>query len=561
MDRGRREVQGTRKTGETFPVEINVSESRLRSQKLFISYIRDISQRKITERALIDARDAAQQADRTKSQFLSVMSHEMRTPLNGLLGVLDVLRRTRLTSRQRHHVDVASASGELLLEHVNEALDITRIEAGVLAISQQPFNFCEALNRVYSVLLPLASEKNLSLTLDCQKDLDMNFLGDRGRLGQIVTNLIGNAIKFTPEGEIRLQATAIHGADHSLITISVKDTGPGIPQDFREKIFEDFVVLNESVGRQARGDGLGLPIARKIARHMGGDLTVRSVEGEGSTFTLTVPLQRGGPSSSVVEPEPSEARTNRRESILVVEDNAINRLVLKEMLLGLEKDVTEASNGQEALRIATQRKFDLIIMDISMPELDGIETTRRLRRDMGPNADTFILGLTAYGREEYRGQAEDAGMNEFETKPIRFDTLSRFLEGLQSRQLEPAENAGLIDHEIADELRDVLGEARFDSTLNALFSDLDNCLEWFAMQRTEEDLKAAAERAHKLRGGASMMGFVGLVEALDLVMRSASDADAPEFSRGLEILKSRGVQVRNEMELRRAHAPQADETT
>ncbi|MEP3845721.1 MAG: ATP-binding protein [Paracoccaceae bacterium] len=543
VDKGRCEIFAMRKTGETFPIEISVAESGQESSRLFISYLRDISQRKITETELIDARDSAEKADKAKSQFLSVMSHEMRTPLNGLLGVLDLLRTTRLTKRQERHIDVAAASGELLLEHVNEALDITRIESGALSITEQRFCVRETLARVVDVLEPLAREKSLSLTFECDEDLKLKFVGDSGRINQIITNLVGNAIKFTEQGGITVKVSGIHGVSHSLITVAVEDTGPGIPREFQEKIFEHSFVLNPAEGRQSRSDGLGLSISRRIARLMGGELTVHSENDEGSAFILTIPLNRSSDHAEgaefAIENLPASA-VKKQKDILVVEDNAVNRMVLQEMLVAMGHNVFAAKTGTECIEMASKDKFDLIIMDLSMPELNGLDATRELRSDDGPNNKTFILGLTAHGADEYKLYAEDAGMDAFETKPIRLNTLSRFLshipvgstKAVESNVTAPVDDA--LDVEVATELLGLLGKDRFGEAVTTFFHDAEAAMTAWDRKSAVFDKSELSETIHKLRGGANIFGLCKIVAALDKVATAKEENDDATTAKALD---------------------------
>ncbi|MGB3316692.1 MAG: ATP-binding protein, partial [Albidovulum sp.] len=429
VDGGRVELFALRKTGEEFPVELNITSVEDEENTKFIAYIQDVSDRKINEQKLIDARDRAQQTDKAKSQFLTVMSHEMRTPLNGIIGVLDLLRTTELTEKQDRYARIATASSEILLGHTNEALDITRIETGSFQLKPENFDLFELCTSLVDVLEPLAQEKNLDLSVTIDEAMQTAFFGDSNRIRQILANLIGNAIKFTSEGGISVTASGIHGASETSLKIAIQDTGIGIPSDQQEQVFEDFVALTKSEGRQSRGDGLGLSISRRIARKLGGDISVASRVGVGSTFTLTIPLMRRDLRQNEVEETPAVKSIYDQypKRVLVVEDNYISRKVLRDMLEGLGNHVTEAVNGVACLEKAEDEKFDLIFMDVSMPEMNGIEATERLRAGQSLNAKTPIVGLTAHGQEEYREAGEQAGMSMFHTKPIRLAALQRIL--------------------------------------------------------------------------------------------------------------------------------------
>ncbi|QBX99705.1 response regulator [Rhodophyticola sp. CCM32] len=566
VDGGRVELSGLRKSGEEFPIELNITSAQGNHGELFIAYLRDISDRKIAEQKLIDARDRAERMDRAKSQFLAVMSHEMRTPLNGILGVLDLMRTTDLTSRQERYVRVASASGEILLEHVNEALDITRIEIGTMKLAPSPFNLDVVVQSIVDVLTPLAHEKNLSLNLQFDPGMARPFLADGGRIGQILTNLIGNAIKFTNSGSITVAVGGVHGADMTAASISVTDTGAGIPPESLEDIFEDFVALTHAEGRQSRGDGLGLSISRKIARLMGGDLTVQSVVGQGSSFTLSLSLERStaediqathddGTGGVIIDPPSAQ-------QVLIVEDNAINRSVLRDMLEGLGHKVTEACDGAEGVEAAQKRRVDLIIMDINMPVMDGIEAVRRIREMAGPNQRTYVLGLTAHGREEYLAKAEAAGMDGFCTKPIRLYALQDILAGIGGAEASSAgdivADSEQIDSATLTELVGALGAEKTTATVDRFFEELETTLARLVGLTVGADAEDISAETHKLRGSAALLGLTALVAEVDLIAAASKQGVAPAYADGIESLRQMAAESRDLIRQKIANIAQAD---
>jgi PAS domain S-box-containing protein len=502
---GRIELTALRRTGEEFPVALNITSVTDDVGTKFIAYIQDISERKISEQKLIDARDRAEQTDRAKSQFLTVMSHEMRTPLNGIMGVLDLLRTTGLNEKQDRYACIATASSEILLGHTNEALDITRIETNSFHLTPQDFDLQDLMTSLVDVLEPLAQEKKLSMSLQIEDAMRADFYGDSSRIRQIVTNLVGNAIKFTRTGGISIEVNGIHGAEETSLRISVADTGAGIPSEYHEQIFEDFVALSYSEGRQSRGDGLGLSISRRIARTMGGDISVTSTVDKGSTFTLTVPLKRQKRRQPATRHNRSLAMNLDQAAlrILVVEDNDINRKVLHDMLDGFGHQVTEAVNGADCLEKATEQKFDLIFMDISMPVMDGVEATRRLRAGASFNADTHIIGLTAHGHEEYREKGEEVGMNQFHTKPIRLTVLNALLKGDFETRVDHTDEISQLPQELK-ELCDMLGQQKVYDTVDTFFQDLSRFTEELgtAAPLPRETL---AEAVHRQKGAAVML--------------------------------------------------------
>lgn len=506
VDSGRFELSALRKSGEEFPVELNITAAQNGADTVFIAYIRDISEQKINEQKLIDARDRAERTDRAKSQFLTVMSHEMRTPLNGILGVLDLLKTTPLTDQQKRYAKIATSSSEVLLEHVNEALDITRIETGNLQLTLQDFRLTDLMQGVVDMFDPLALEKGLPINLSIDPAMRDSYHGDAGRIRQILTNLIGNAIKFTDSGTISVLVHGIHARDVSSLRFEVTDTGIGIAADQREQVFEDFFAYAAGEGRQARGDGLGLSISRRIARAMDGDISVESVEGEGSTFVLSLPLRRaesGG--QSLAESTDARLEPTRSCSILIVEDNSINRSVLGDMLRSMGHKVQDAVNGADGVEQARDSAFDAIFMDISMPVMDGIEATRRIRAGAGNNSATMIIGLTAHGREEYREKAVAAGMDRFHTKPIRLDALHSVIAEVTSGPLSKLNTAHFP--ETLTEMITVLGPRRVRATAQAFLAELSAFIADLRRGPGMPPQDTLAEAAHRSKGSASLLGL------------------------------------------------------
>lgn len=529
VDAGRIELAALRKSGDEFPVELNITTIQDGDETKFISYIRDISERKIDEQKLIDARDRAERTDKAKSQFLTVMSHEMRTPLNGILGVLDLLTTTPLDEQQARYARIATSSSEILLEHVNEALDITRIEAGELQLTLQDFKLTDLMQGLVEVFDPLAKEKDLTIQLDIEPAMRGPYHGDAGRIRQILINLVGNAIKFTEDGGIILQVSGIHGAESSSLRFEVKDTGIGVPPDQQEQVFEDFFALARGEGRQARGDGLGLSISRRIARAMDGDVSLNSAESAGSNFVLSLPLRRSKPAltdpDSATDHQSAPADPCR---ILIVEDNSINRSVLGDMLAAMGHTVSEAVNGEDCLEKAQGEAFDVIFMDISMPVMDGIEATRLLRTAEGPNAQTHIVGLTAHGREEYRESAVEAGMDRFHTKPIRLDALHSIIAEVTTGYLSKPDTAHFAEALV--EMINMLGRDKVATIVDKFLSELAELAAALRAADRGADMPTLAEAAHRAMGAASLLGQGDLQNALAKVEQEAraDDLAGPE---------------------------------
>lgn len=514
------ELTAWRKSGEEFKVELNMTYVERNNDAIFMAYIRDITDRKIAEKTLIEARDRAERTDKAKSQFLAVMSHEMRTPLAGIVGVMDLLKTTKLTKKQDHYVQIATSSGEVMLEHINEALDITRIEGGALELSPREFNLPDLVRSLVEVLKPLANEKKLNLELQIDKNIGFYFIGDSHRIRQILTNLLGNSIKFTDKGSIKFIIS--HESDVSRIKFKITDTGVGIGPENHEKIFEDFVVISSGGKRQTRGDGLGLSISRKIARQIGGDIILESKINEGATFILSLPLKQVA-KTDVAEPKVLETPVEnfKKINVLIVEDSITNSEVLCDMLKGLGHKVSVAMNGLEALVIAKKQIFDIIFMDINMPIMGGIEAAQKIRDDAGLNSKTFIAGLTAHSIDEFGVDAEQAGMDCYFTKPIRLVTLREIISDVVSGGSD--EIIGELSP-VLKELFETLGHEKTLGVSRVFFEELDQFIQQCNQGIFSKDNHVLAEAAHKIKGAAAMLGL-DLLETLFAQLESDARED------------------------------------
>ena len=504
VDGVRVELTAWRKNGEEFVVELNMTYVERNNDAIYMAYIRDISDRKVAEKILIEARDRAERTDKAKSQFLAVMSHEMRTPLAGIIGVMDLLKTTKLTKKQDHYVQIATSSGEIMLEHINEALDITRIEGGALNLSPQEFNLPDLVRSLVEILKPLANEKKLNLDLQIDNKIKTNFMGDSLRIRQILTNLLGNSIKFTDKGSIKFVISYSHGSDTSKLKFKITDTGKGIAPEDHKKIFDDFVVISSGGKQQTRGDGLGLSISRKIARQMGGDIIVESNINEGATFILSLPLKQVA-KTDVVELKGLDIPVEnfKKINVLVVEDSITNREVLCDMLEGMGHNVRSATNGLETLNQAKKQLFDIIFMDINMPIMGGIEATQKIRSGGGLNSKTYIAGLTAHGSDEFGVEAKESGMDCYITKPIRLAALRKIISDVISDS--SFETIGELSP-VLMELFETLGREKALGVGWVFFEELEQFIKQCDQDFFRKDNNALADAVHKLKGASAMFG-------------------------------------------------------
>ena len=529
------ELSGKRRNGEEFPVELNMTYVEHKNDSIFMAYIRDISERKIAEQELIAARDRAESADHAKSQFLAVMSHEMRTPLAGIVGVMDLLGTTKLTKKQNHYLQMATSSSKILLDHINDALDITLIDAGELKASFQEFDVADMAKNLVGVLKLLAAEKDIKLRLQLEKNIKLFFLGDGPKIRQILTNLLGNAIKFTDQGNISLSITGIDDTETSFVNFTITDTGLGIAPKNQEKIFEDFVVIAQGDQYRTRSDGMGLPISRKIARLMGGDIKVKSDIGKGAEFTLSLPLQRVR-GNKVKASKPSKLSKVRYRNInaLVVEDNNINQEVLTDMLENMGHSVSRANNGLEALGQANIQLFDVIFMDINMPLMGGIETTHRIRADSRLNSKTRIIGLTAHSSDDSGEKADQAGMDCFFTKPIRLEILKKIIFDTVSID----QSAVIAEFSpVLTNLLKILGRKKVLRIGEKFFEELDVFIQQSIDGVFTEDNVALVDASHKMKGAALLLGQNVLETQLDKLECHALEGDTTDLTISIQSLR------------------------
>ncbi|MCU0626863.1 MAG: PAS domain-containing protein [Gemmatimonadaceae bacterium] len=397
----------------------------------------DVTEQRRTERRLMELKEAAEAAARARSQFLAKVSHELRTPMNGVLGTLDLLRDTTLDAHQGRLTEIARGSADSLLRLLNDLLDFAQLEAGRVAIRDEPFALHDALRDVVQLLQPRAAAKGLALALDVEPALPLVMRGDDGRLRQVLLNLVGNAIKFTARGRVTVRARHVAGADAARLRIEVSDTGIGIAPDRRDALFTPFSQVHDAGATTEAGAGLGLSICRDLVERMGGTLDLVAHDGPGCTFACELPIRAEEAAAAASAPVPATSSALddldlaplRGRHVLVAEDHPVNRLVIERHLAALGLTVSVAEDGAAAVSAARCERFDAILMDWQMPVLDGIAATKRIRLDEGVDgrAPVPIIAVTANVYDADRATARAAGMTGFIAKPFGRRELARVL--------------------------------------------------------------------------------------------------------------------------------------
>ncbi len=482
------------------------------------------------EREARRAKRAAETANQAKSRFLAVVSHEIRTPMNGVLGMLQILDRDRLQGEQRRYLEIAEESGRSLLELIDGILDYARLENDQEALDLRDFDLHRLVGDTVELIRPQAAAKGLVLALAIDAPPDIILHSDPRRLGRVLINLLGNAVKFTPQGRIAISVALEPGAAKpgQVLRLTVQDTGIGIAPEMHERVFGDFVQADTSIARHYGGTGLGLAICRRIAGLLGGTLTLESDTGVGSTFRLTVPVALG----TAMPEAPAPVAAGPALSVLVVDDDPINRAVAAGLLGRLGHRVALADSGQAGIEAAAATAFDVVMMDLHMPGMDGLEATRRIRALPGERSQVQILALTADLTDGSRQRCALAGIERILGKPLQLDALRRMLAAVSDadRPADPpapvVESTALVDDDFFAERYEILGVTEL-ARLALMFHRISRpMIQAIEAAAASGDRPALARLAHRMSSSAGAIGLVQLARGASAIERRAGE-EAP----------------------------------
>jgi len=523
----------------------------------FMAVERDITESLEQQRQLEQARHHAEMANKAKSDFLAMMSHEVRTPLNGVLGSLGLLRDTVLDAQQRKYVETGRRSAEWLLSIINNILDFSKIEAGKFELEHAVFNVPGLVHSVVEMLEPRASEKAISIRAEVDAGVPRTAEGDATKIRQILLNLAGNSVKFTSRGEVCIGVTLLEQGENLIrLRFTVSDTGAGIPRERQARVFEEFWTRSDDRGHVNVGTGLGLSISRRLVHILGGEIDFESHQGAGSRFWFDIPLKTVSPDAARSEQGALDHDRDRvpwgegmrlTGRVLVAEDNPANQMIVQSLLERLGLTVDTVANGLEAVDAVTNRPYGLVLMDIGMPEMDGVAATRAIRALEGPAARVPIVAVTAHVMRGERESLLTQGLSDYLSKPIDrtelLDCLTRWLTPEAAKvtvpdqfetQTQPRDSAALIDRGILDQLLEDVGQENAEAVVDAFVQELERQRIALEEAADRSDLDAMAQAAHRLKSSAASFGATRLSQVVASIEQAArtEQADAAVESLG-----------------------------
>ncbi len=559
----RTEIKNKAKDGSYYWVDSTiipfVDENKVPFQ--YVAIQSDITAKKASEDQLVKAKQEAENSLKIKEEFISNMSHEIRTPMNALIGFTDLLLETELTDEQREHLITIKNSEKLLLTLINDILDLAKLESGKIQLEDLPFNIHDTLHEVVKLLNVNAKDKGIELELFINSKVPQMIIGDTTRVQQILLNTVGNAIKFTDKGEVSIYVKSLVTNQREVVlTFDIKDTGIGIPEDKLSTIFDSFEQANQSTTRLYGGTGLGLAIVKKLVTSMNGEVLVESEVGVGSTFKIRIPFrttQNTGSIAQILPIKKQEELGPLNFKILLVEDNKTNQILANTRLTRWNCDVKIANNGQEALELLEQHEFDIVLMDIQMPVMNGFETTIAIRNSENKNYTQIpIIAMTAHASHSEAEKATKIGMNDYIFKPFDPEVLHQKIKYYITEHQETFKNIveltentniNLVDLSFLQE--ETFGEVEIlESILKSFLTDFDEYINNCEGVIENKDWAQVYAMTHKIKPGVSMLAIEKLIPLIaDIDTKSKNNKDVEQISSLFKQCKEIYVLVKNEI--------------
>ena len=523
------------KDGSSFQVEVSSKGTTMKDRRILLSIVRDITGRKQVEIELKRAKEEAEAVNRAKSEFLANMSHEIRTPINGLVGMLDLTLLTDLDDEQKDNLVTAKTCANSLLKIIDDILDFSKMEAGKLCIENVNFNIMELVEEIVKMHSPRVVKKSLELNYTFSSTIPQFLIGDPNRLRQVLNNLISNAMKFTENGDITITVKKVMDFSNEVeLKFIISDTGIGIGSENMGLLFKSFSQVDGSYTKKNGGTGLGLAISKQLVEMMGGKIWVESQKDKGTNFYFTLKFKIGNQVIGKVRELPHIPKSLNPLNVLLVEDDAINQKVTKKMLEKKGHIVETASNGKEAVMQFQPNKYDIVLMDIQMPEMDGIEATRRIKEMDDPNNPTPIIVLTAYALRGDREKLLALGMDEYVSKPIDMSELFHSIERITT--IKKKGNDALPNRIVLRENGDITfintGFKPPDIQMLPILSEIEEYINSFSTAMESNDLVLLESIAHGIKVLSNKVDLGEMKEVafnIELAARRGSLGDVAKY--------------------------------